>query len=80
MYIFAMNGKSSAGTILLCIQLYPDSTYSVEFEVNVVKVLVSMTAVHVFSSSTLTLFFGLSGNDHTFDGRVFYVLLEKIQV
>jgi len=48
--------------------------------VNVVKVLVSVPAVHVFSSSTLTLCFGLSGKDHTFDGRAFYVLLEKIQV
>jgi len=28
---FAINGKSSAGTILLCIQLCPDSKYSVEF-------------------------------------------------
>jgi len=28
---FAINGKISAGTILLFIQLCPDSTYSVEF-------------------------------------------------
>jgi len=27
-----------------------------------------------------TLCFGLAGKDHTFDGRAFYVLLEKIQV
>jgi len=38
---------------------------------NVVKVLVSMPAMHVFSSSALTLCFGLAGNDHTFDGRAF---------
>ena len=47
---------------------------------NVVKVLVSMPTVHVFSSSALTLCFGLAGKDHTFDGRAFYVHLEKIQV
>jgi len=39
-----------------------------------------MPAVHVFSSTALTVCFGLSGKDHTFDGKVFYVLLEKIQV
>jgi len=49
-------------------------------KVNVVKVLVSMPAVYVFSSSALTLCFGLGGEDHTFDGRAFYVLLDKIQV
>jgi len=48
--------------------------------VNVVKVLVSMPAVHVFSSSALTVCFGVSGKDYTIDGRVFYVLVEKIQV
>jgi len=42
--------------------------------------LVSMPAVHVFSSSALTLCFGLGGKDHTFNGGAFYVLLEKIQV
>jgi len=47
---------------------------------NVVKVLMSMSVVHVFSSSALTLCFGLAGKDHTFDGRDFYVLLKKIQV
>jgi len=39
-----------------------------------------MPTVHVFSSSALTLCFGLAGKDHTFDGRAFYVHLEKIQV
>jgi len=33
------------------------------------------TATHVFSSSALTLCFGLSGKDHTFDGRVFLCTL-----
>ena len=49
-------------------------------KMNVVKVLMSMSVVHVFSSSALTLCFGLAGKDHTFDGRDFYVLLKKIQV
>ena len=40
---------------------------------NVVKALVSMLAVRVFSSSALTLCFGLAGEDPTFDGRAFYV-------
>jgi len=48
--------------------------------VNVVKVLVSMSAVRVFSSSTLTLCFGLAGKDHIFDGRAFDVLIKKFQV
>jgi len=39
-----------------------------------------MPVVHVFSSFAFTLCFGLSGKDYTFDGRAFYVLLEKIQV
>jgi len=39
-----------------------------------------MPAVHVFSSSTLKLCFGIAGKDHTFDGGAFYVVLEKIQV
>jgi len=44
-------------------------------------VLVSnMPAVCVFSSSALTLCFGLRGKDRTFDGRAFYILFEKIQV
>ena len=40
-------------------------------KLNVVKVLVSVPAVHVFSSSTFTLCFGFSGKDRTFDRRVF---------
>jgi len=48
--------------------------------VNVVNVLASMPAVGVFSSSDLTLCFGLAGKDHTFDGRGFDVLFKKIQV
>jgi len=28
---FAINGKSWAGTILLCIHICPDSKYSIEF-------------------------------------------------
>jgi len=39
-----------------------------------------MPAVGVFSSSDLTLCFGLAGKDHTFDGRGFDVLFKKIQV
>ena len=39
-----------------------------------------MPAVHMFSSSALTLCFGIAGRDHTFDGGAFCVLLEKIQV
>jgi len=83
MHIFAINDKSSAGTILLCIQLCPDSTYSVRItsnKVNIVKVLVSMPAVHAFSSSALTLCFGLAGKDHTFDGRAFDVLLKRFRI
>jgi len=38
-----------------------------------------MPAVHRFGSSTLTLSFGLAGEDHTFDGKAFSALLEKIQ-
>jgi len=48
-------------------------------KVNIVKVLVSMPAVHVFSNSALTLCFVLAGKYHSFDGRAFYVLLEKIR-
>ena len=47
---------------------------------NVVKVLVSMPAVHVPSSSDLTHCFGLAGKHHTFYGRAFDVLFKKIQV
>jgi len=43
-------------------------------------VLVSVPAVHVFSSSALTLSFGLAGKDHAFDGRAFDELFKKIQV
>jgi len=39
-----------------------------------------MPAVLVFSSSALTLCFGLAGKDHTFDGRAFDVLFKKNQV
>jgi len=39
-----------------------------------------MPAVRAFSSSTLTLCFGLAAKDHAFDGRAFYALFEKIQV
>jgi len=39
-----------------------------------------MPAVHVFSSSAPTPCFGIAGKAHTFDGRAFYVILEKIQV
>jgi len=48
--------------------------------VNVVKVLVSMPAVRVFSSSALPLCFDSAGKDHTFDGRAFDVLFKKFQV
>ena len=44
---------------------------------NIVKVLVFMPAMTVFSSTALTLCFGLAGRDHTFDGRAFHVLLQK---
>ena len=40
----------------------------------------SQPAVHMFSIAALTLCFGIAGEDHTFDGTVFHVLLEKIQV
>jgi len=41
-----------------------------------------MPVVRVFSSSALTLCFGLAGRDRTFDGKDFYVayFFKKIQV
>jgi len=44
--------------------------------------LVSVPAVQVFSSSALTICFGLAGRDYTFDENAFYVgyFSKKFQV
>jgi len=46
--------------------------------VNTVGVVVSMPAVQVVVSLTLTIYFGFANRDDTFDGRAFYVLFKKL--
>ena len=61
---FAINGKSSAGTILQFELFPPFSTLNSSSNVNIVEWLVSMTAVWVFVGSALTLSFGLANRDY----------------
>ena len=63
-----------------CIYICSHMTLSSSSNVNIVQRLGPMPAVGVFSSSDLTLCFGLAGKDHIFDGRAFDVLIKKFQV
>jgi len=61
-----------------CFHLCPHIRLNSSSKVNIVKWLVSTTAVQMFVGSALTLFFGLASRGYTFDRSVFYALFQNV--